>query len=182
MFYPVPVSVVLFNVKTSLDIFRVVGRGGGGREGQSTPPFLGANIINSLCKVLGQRSVQKEPFYKLSFKVTPFFKSLPTALIFSVGQEHSKTCLVLGVCPCIYEAVDRVGSAGDQIQEIIFAVLKPLRNPAPTENQTRNTTWSVLGPPYRHLLQSAGATEGLFVLGGRISLPDLHGVALHKVE
>ena len=52
MFYPVPTSVV---------IFRAVGRGG--RSGGSDdPPFLGANIINSLCKVLGQRSVQKEPF------------------------------------------------------------------------------------------------------------------------
>ena len=26
------------------------------------PPFLGAHFIHFLCKVLGQRSVQKEPF------------------------------------------------------------------------------------------------------------------------
>ena len=33
----------------------------------------------------------------------------------------------------------------------------------PTGNWTHRTTWSVLGPPYRHLLLSAGATEDLFV-------------------
>ena len=28
-------------------------------------------------------------------------------------------------------------------------------------NQTHKISWSVLGPPYRHLLRSAGITEGL---------------------
>ena len=34
--------------------------GGGGRS--DDPPFLGANFIHFLYKVLGQRSVQKQPF------------------------------------------------------------------------------------------------------------------------
>ena len=40
-------------------INRGVGRGGGGSEGSDDPPFLGANFIHFLYKVLGQRSVQK---------------------------------------------------------------------------------------------------------------------------
>ena len=35
-------------------------------------------------------------------------------------------------------------------------------DPAPTRNRTHKSSWSVLGPPYRHLSWSAGATEGLF--------------------
>ena len=42
--------------------------------------------------------------------------------------------------------------------EIIFAVLRLLMNPAPTGNRTQKTNCSVLGSPYRRLLQSAGAT------------------------
>ena len=37
---------------------RGVGRGGGA-EGSDDPPFLGANFIHFLYKVLGQRSVKK---------------------------------------------------------------------------------------------------------------------------
>ena len=37
---------------------RAVGRGGGSDD----HPFLGANFIHFLCKVLVLRSVQKEPF------------------------------------------------------------------------------------------------------------------------
>ena len=33
----------------------------------------------------------------------------------------------------------------------------------PTGNRTHKSSWSVLGPPYRRLLRSAGATEDLFV-------------------
>ena len=33
---------------------------------------------------------------------------------------------------------------------MIFALLRPLVNPAPTRNQTPKTTCSVLGPPYHH--------------------------------
>ena len=36
-------------------------------------------------------------------------------------------------------------------------------DPAATGNWTHITTWSVLSPPYRRLLRSAGATEDLFV-------------------
>ena len=57
--------------------------------------------------------------------------------------------------------------AGDENPEIIFTVLRPLENPAPTRNQMPKTSWSVLGAPYRRLLQSAGATEGLLFLRGR---------------
>ena len=39
---------------------RGVGKGGSG--GSDDPPFLGANFIHFLYKVLGQRSVQKKPF------------------------------------------------------------------------------------------------------------------------
>ena len=42
------------------DRFRGVGRGGS--EGSDDPPFLGSNFIHFLYKVLGQRSVQKQPF------------------------------------------------------------------------------------------------------------------------
>ena len=35
------------------------GVGRGGSEGSDDPPFLGANFIHFLYKVLGQRSVQK---------------------------------------------------------------------------------------------------------------------------
>ena len=41
-------------------VCRGVGRGGS--EGSDDPPFLGANFIHFLYKVLGQRSVQKQPF------------------------------------------------------------------------------------------------------------------------
>ena len=40
---------------------------------------------------------------------------------------------------------------------------RPLVDPAPSGNQTHETSWSVLGPPYHRLLRSAGATEGLFI-------------------
>ena len=36
-------------------------------------------------------------------------------------------------------------------------------DPAATGNRTHKSSWSVLGPPYRRLLRSAGATEDLFV-------------------
>ena len=36
--------------------------GGGGSEGSDDPPFLGANFLHFLYKVLEQRSVQKQPF------------------------------------------------------------------------------------------------------------------------
>ena len=42
---------------TFLSVIRGVGRGGS--EGSDDPPFLGANFIHFLYKVLGQRSVQK---------------------------------------------------------------------------------------------------------------------------
>ena len=38
-----------------------MGVGKGGRWGSDDPPFLGANFIHFLHKVLGARSVQKEP-------------------------------------------------------------------------------------------------------------------------
>ena len=38
------------------------GVGRGGSEGSDDPPFLGANFIHFLYKVLGRRSVQKIPF------------------------------------------------------------------------------------------------------------------------
>ena len=38
------------------------GVGRGGSEGSDAPPFLGPNFIHFLYKVLGQRSVQKQPF------------------------------------------------------------------------------------------------------------------------
>ena len=37
-------------------------RKGGGRGGSDDPPFLGANFIHFLYKVLWSRSVQKKPF------------------------------------------------------------------------------------------------------------------------
>ena len=40
-------------------------RGGGGR-GVVRPSFLGADFIHFLYKVLGSRSVQKEPFNKIN--------------------------------------------------------------------------------------------------------------------
>ena len=52
-------------------IGRGVGKGGGG----------GAKLIHFLYKVSGKRSVQKEPFWKIAFKTTPFEKFLPTPLI-----------------------------------------------------------------------------------------------------
>ena len=36
--------------------------------------WMRANFIHFLCKVLGQRSVQKETFKKLTFKATPPFQ------------------------------------------------------------------------------------------------------------
>ena len=39
-------------------------------------------------------------------------------------------------------------------------------NGLPAGNRTHKTSWSVLGPPYRRLLRSAGATEDLFVTSG----------------
>ena len=38
------------------------GVGTGGSEGSDDPPFLGANFIHFLYKVLGHRSVKKQPF------------------------------------------------------------------------------------------------------------------------
>ena len=42
-------------------VIRGVGKGGG-VEGVGRPPFLGANFIHFLYKVLGLRSVQKKTF------------------------------------------------------------------------------------------------------------------------
>ena len=36
--------------------------GGGGGGGRTIPPIWGIFFTHFLCKVLGQRSVQKEPF------------------------------------------------------------------------------------------------------------------------
>ena len=46
-------------------------------------------------------------------------------------------------------------------QKKIWKLTSLLVHPAPTWNQTHNTSWSVRGPPYHYLLQSAGPTEGL---------------------
>ena len=62
-----------------------------------------------------------------------------------------------------------VRTAGDQNREIILAVLQTLVNQASTGNKTKNPNHLVSAgppPPYRRLLQSAGATEGLFYLKG----------------
>ena len=66
-----------------------VGKGGGGggvggRGFPPPPPLFGANLIHFLYKVLGWRSVQKEPFKKITFKATPpppLEKVLPTPLL-----------------------------------------------------------------------------------------------------
>ena len=50
------------------------GRRKGGVGGSDDPPFLGVNLIHFLYKVLGQRSVQKKNFLKLTFKTTPPWK------------------------------------------------------------------------------------------------------------
>ena len=51
---------MLYMAVTTAYPYRGVGKGGSG--GSSDPPFLGANSIYFLYKVLGQRSVQKTPF------------------------------------------------------------------------------------------------------------------------
>ena len=47
---------------TLLQERRYGGGGGGESEGSDDPPFLGANFIHFLYKVLGQRSVKNNPF------------------------------------------------------------------------------------------------------------------------
>ena len=75
------------------------------------------------------------------------------------------------MCDCISENEEVTESRGST-REIIFAVLRPWVNLAPPGNQNQKTTCSMLGPPYSHLLQSAGATEGLFFLRGRSPSPE----------
>ena len=69
----------------------------------------------------------------------------------------------------IYE-MKRVAEAGqcsgDQNWEIIFCRTSTLGEPS-TDWEFKKDPWSVLFPTFRSLLQSAGATEGLFVLRDR---------------
>ena len=75
---------------------RGVGKGGGS-EGSDEPPFLGANFIHNLYKVLWKRSVQKQPFKKVTFKTTPPLKKsflhpcLRSFLIVSMLNLHRDT-------------------------------------------------------------------------------------------
>ena len=71
--------------------------------------------------------------------------------LFSLELKRVWTYSVLG--DGIYEMKKVIGSGRQgQNQEIIFAVHRSLVNPAPTGNQTKKRTWSVLGSPYHHLL------------------------------
>ena len=89
--------------------------------------------------------------------------------------------LVLGDRICEIKRFTESGNRGSK-PEIIFAVLRPLVKPGPAGNQTPKTTCSVLGPPYRRLLRSSGATEGLFFLGGRSPSPNLQGVKRQRLQ
>ena len=67
-------------------------------------------------------------------------------------------------------------TAGDQNQSIVLVTPRPFVDPVSTGNRTPKTTWSVLGPPYCRLLQSAGATEDLFATRGLHQQPPPHSL------
>ena len=49
------------NYEQLLNVYNQGRRKGGGSRGSDDPPFLGANFIHFLCKMLMMRSVQKTP-------------------------------------------------------------------------------------------------------------------------